>query len=239
MQFHYNLKPGDKLVDKYEVIDFLGSGWEGEVYKIKEIKTGIERAAKLFFHNRNTNDKAIARYAKKLHKLRNCDVLIHYHTLESIEHNGHQVSVFISEYVEGQLLTEYLKSFKGKRLPHFHAVHLLHQLTIGLETIHALGEYHGDLHAENIIVQNVGLTYDLKFVDLYHHGRSNLEKRQHDLLDIVRIFYDALGGQKNYAKHPQWVKYICCGLKQSLILQKFRTVSALRVFLETESWQDY
>jgi hypothetical protein len=53
---------------------------------------------------------------------------------------------------------------------------------------------------------------------------------------MVRIFYDAIGGRKNYAKHPQWVHEICCGLKRSLITNKFKTVSELRIYLETEDW---
>ena len=34
---------------KYKVLSMLGRGWEGEVYKIKEVTTNIERAAKIFF----------------------------------------------------------------------------------------------------------------------------------------------------------------------------------------------
>lgn len=48
----------------------LGSGWEGEVYKILETSTGIECAAKLFYPYRNENNCASKFNAKKLHKLR-------------------------------------------------------------------------------------------------------------------------------------------------------------------------
>ena len=44
----FNLPPGVTIARKYEVLSKLGAGWEGEVYKIREIRTGIERAAKLF-----------------------------------------------------------------------------------------------------------------------------------------------------------------------------------------------
>ena len=66
----FNLSEGRILARKYEVISHLGSGWEGEVYKIRERNTGIERAAKLFFPHRNIRNKTSKFYAKKLHQLR-------------------------------------------------------------------------------------------------------------------------------------------------------------------------
>ena len=39
---------GRVLAGKYEVIERLGKGWEGEVYRLRELATGIERAAKFF-----------------------------------------------------------------------------------------------------------------------------------------------------------------------------------------------
>ena len=49
----FDLAPGRKLAGKFEIISKLGDGWEGEVYKVRENKTKIERAAKLFFPHRN------------------------------------------------------------------------------------------------------------------------------------------------------------------------------------------
>ncbi|MCH8043431.1 MAG: serine/threonine protein kinase, partial [Planctomycetes bacterium] len=39
-----------------------------------------------------------------------------------------------------------------------------------------------------------------------------------------------------YAKHPQQIKTICCGLKRSLILKKYRTAGQLREYLEMMQW---
>jgi len=52
-----------------QVIERLGAGWEGEVYLVKEVLTGIERAAKFFFPHRDPNNKSLIVYAQKLHKL--------------------------------------------------------------------------------------------------------------------------------------------------------------------------
>lgn len=49
----FALASGEILAGKYEVRMRLGRGWEGEVYQIRELATGIDRAAKLFFPRRN------------------------------------------------------------------------------------------------------------------------------------------------------------------------------------------
>ena len=45
----FDIKPGRVLARKYEVIKLLGRGWEGEVYLVREHRTQIERAIKLFY----------------------------------------------------------------------------------------------------------------------------------------------------------------------------------------------
>ncbi len=102
--------------------------------------------------------------------------------------------------------------------------------------IHVGNEYHGDLHTENIIVNRFGLEFDLKMVDMFHWHGSKAANRQDDLCDLIKILYDALGGARYYAQQPATVKQVCCGLKRSLILKKFRTVTQLRKHLETLSW---
>ena len=39
----FGLEPGTVVSDKYQILDLLGRGWEGEVYLIRELSTGIER----------------------------------------------------------------------------------------------------------------------------------------------------------------------------------------------------
>ena len=233
MSYSFDLQPGRILVRNYEVVARLGAGWEGEVYKIRERNTDIERAAKLFYPERNVRNRTANAYAKKLHALRECPVVIQYHFQENISHRRTPVTVLISEFVEGELIEEYLSRQPAKRLHLFQGIHLLHALAAGIESIHLAGQYHGDLHSENIIIRRLGLSYELKFLDLFHLGKAIRENRNEDICDAIRIFYDAIGGMTRYKHHPIEIKQICCGLKRSLILKKFRTASALRVHLET------
>jgi serine/threonine protein kinase len=229
----FELPVDRKIAGKYQIISKLGSGWEGEVYKVIELSTGIERAAKLFFPHRNLKDKASKTYAIKLHKLRYCSLLIQYHTKETIIYQKTPVTVLISEYVDGIPLHEFLKLMVGKRLDPYQGIHLLYALAKGIEEIHLLNEYHGDLHTENIIVNKFGLNFDLKILDLFSFPASKKENTRDDICSLIQIFYECIGGSKRYSAQPQVIKNICCGLKRSLILKKFRTVSHLREHLET------
>lgn len=233
----FKFQPGRILAKKYEVISQLGEGWEGEVYLVRETLTGIERAAKFFYPHRNPKNRAFRFYAGKLHKLRHCPILIQYHTQETIPYRGVPITFLVSEYVEGELLSDFLARQPGHRLTAFQGLHLLHALASGIDSIHHMREYHGDLHTDNIIIQRFGLSYNLKLVDMFHWGAARKENIHDDVCDLIRIFYDAIGGQKYYAKQPHEVKAICCGLKRSLILKKFRSAGQLREHLETMQWR--
>lgn len=231
----FGFHSGRLLINKYEVISLLGKGWEGEVCKVKELATGIERAAKFFFPQRDPKNTRIAWYAKKLHKLRHCDILIQYMTQENLIWRKRQVPFLVSEFVEGMLLSEFLKGRPGKKLTPFEALHLLHRLTIGLQSIHRAREYHGDLHSDNVIVQKFGLGFELKILDLYHWQHPRSENIQDDICDVIKVFYEALGGVKTYNKLPDEIKYICCGKRKNLIKQRFKTTGELRAHIESLS----
>ena len=232
----FNLAAGRILSRKYEVISLLGAGWEGEVYLIRELATGIERTAKIFFPDRNPRDKAVKFYAKKLHKLRHCPIVIQYSAQEHLNIKGLPVSLLISEYVEGELLSQFIQRQPGKRLQPFQALHVLHALAAGMEAVHSIGEYHGDLHSDNIILQRYGLGFDMKLVDLFQSPAPKRQAIQDDTVDMIHIFYEILGGRKHYAKQPAAVKAICNGLKRSLILKKFRSATQLRQYIEVMQW---
>ena len=232
----FGLAPGRVIAGKYEVIASLGAGWEAEVYKLREVDTGIECAGKFFFPERNQRGKTLRTYARKLHKLRDCPILIQYHTSDSFQFRNQRVTFLVSELVEGEVLSQFLARQPGKRIPAFQALHLLHALAKGMESIHHAREYHGDLHPENIIIRRHGISFDLKVLDLYHYGRAQAVDIHDDVCDLIRIFYDAIGGRTHYARQPPVVKNICRGLKRSLILRQFRTAGQLRHFLETMDW---
>ncbi len=228
----------DKVIaNKFVVMEKLGGGWEGEVYKAREISTGIFCAIKFFFPHRNLKNKVANTYAKKLSALSQSPVAINYYTQETIQYKNQSITCFIFEYAEGEILSTFLNRQVGKRVGILQGLQLLHSLTAGVETLHRLGEYHGDLHSDNIVIKRRGLGFDFKLLDMYNWGDSKNLNKAEDICSLIRLFYDAIGGKKQYPKHPPEVKEICMGLKKSLIRKKFRTVSRLKEHIENIDWQ--
>lgn len=232
----FDFPEGRIINGKYEIIELLGAGWEGEVYKLVELNTGVERAAKFFFPHRNIKNKVANQYAKKLHRLSSCPIIINYHNQEIFWHRNHRVTCLVSEYVDAEILSDYVKQEPGRRLSIFHGLQLLHALAAGLESMHRLGEYHGDLHIENVMIRRYGLGFEVKLLDMYQWKDSKRANMVEDICNSVRIFYDAIGGQKFYKKHPIEVKEICLGLRRDLLLKKFKTAGQLREYIENIEW---
>ena len=198
----FDLPAGRVIGGKYVVEGKLGGGWEGEVYKVVEQRTGVHRAAKLFYPQRNHRDRAVRFYAQKLERLRACSLVIQYHHSEQIRSRGEPVTCLISEYVEGELLCDFIARQRGRRLSPFEALHLTYVLARGLEEIHRHREYHGDLHEANVLVRRQGILFDVKAVDFYHWGRPTAAHRRDDVVNLIRLLYDAVGGRSRYAGQP-------------------------------------
>lgn len=229
----YRFPQGKMLGRHYKVVDYLGHGWEGEVYKVEEVATGILRAAKLFYQHRyqNRNLPHIG-YAKKLNRLRSCSIVIQYHHQDMITIKDKPVDFLVSDFVDGIVLSEFIKRQPRKRLLPFEALHLFYALVQGVEQIHFLGEYHGDIHTDNIIVKRKGLTFDVKLIDLLHMGKASKTRIQEDVYNLIDVLYEMLDGNHHYSKLPRHIKKIILGRKSSLISRYFKNAGQLRLFLE-------
>jgi serine/threonine protein kinase len=234
--YAFDLEPGSLLAGKYVIVERLGRGWEGEVYLVRERSTRIERSLKLFFPQRNPGNRTVRQYARKLHKLRGCPILVRYHHQEQVEHEGRLVTLLVSDYVEGEPLADFIKRQPGKRLGFFQSLHLLHDLAVGMEPIHDRREYHGDIHDENIIIRRQGLSFEVRLLDMYNLGKPEAATIRQDVYDMIRVFYDVMGGKRMYASHAPEIKDLCCGLKKTLIDRKFRTAGQLRRYMERMEW---
>src|SRR6266446_2556146 len=202
----FDFPPGRTVAGKYVIERPLGSGWEGEVYVITERVTGIRRAAKFYYPHRDPMGRAAINYARKLDALRHCPILMQYHHQEIAWFKRRKITVVISELVEGQKLSEFLESQPGHRLSTFEALHVLYVLAKGIAPIHARGEYHGDIHDDNIMIRRQGITFDVKLLDFFDLGKPTRGKIQKDVLNLIEVFQSIVGGRESYARQPKVVK---------------------------------
>jgi len=233
----FDLPPGRSLGPHYEVIEFLGGGWEGEVYKVEERRTGIIRAAKLFYDRKDVREEPLLRYARKLYKLRNCPIVIQYHHRGLAKVHGKQIDFLVSDFVDGEMLSTFLNRQKHKRLPTFEALHLLYDLALGVEQIHYLSEYHGDIHSDNIMVKRQGLGFEVRLLDLFDLGRSTREKILRDVIFMIDVLWEMIGGAQGYRQAGPEIRSIIKGRKHSLIARQFANAGHLRVALENLEWE--
>jgi serine/threonine protein kinase len=234
----FALPPGRSLGPHYEVIEFLGGGWEGEVYKVEERRTGIIRAAKLFYDRNDVREAPLLRYARKLYKLRTCPIVIQYHHRGLAKVHGRQIDFLVSDFVDGEMLSTFLNRQKRKRMPTFEALHLLYDLALGVEQIHYLGEYHGDIHSDNIMVKRQGLGFEVRLLDLFDLGRSTKEKILRDVIFMIDVLWEMIGGAQGYRQAGPEIRSIVKGRKHSLIARQFANAGHLRVALENLDWEE-
>ncbi|MHC4994812.1 MAG: protein kinase domain-containing protein [Planctomycetota bacterium] len=238
----FDLPPGRKIGKRYTVVGLIGRGAEGEVYSVEERDTGIVRAAKIYYPHRDPHKRLSVYHARKLNKLRRCPIVLQYHHSEEVMIKRRPALAMISEFCEGIPLWHWVRGRRGGRLEVFTAMHVLHQIACGLEHVHGMGEYHSDVHSENILIRPQGIGFELKLIDFYEWGRPTRAKMQQDIVDSVRVFAEIVGGRDRYAKLPDEAKQICRGMQASRILERFPTIAALRLHLEvfesvTPGWQ--
>ena len=232
----FDFATGRRVASKYEIERPLGSGYEGEVYAIVERSTGIRRAAKFYYPHRDPLGKAAIAYARKLDALRHCPILMQYHHQEVTMVRRKRVIVVISELVEGIKLSEFLNEQPHKRLTTFEALHVLYILAKGISPIHARGEYHGDIHDDNIMIRRQGISFEVKLLDFFDLGRPTRSRIHKDVLNLIQVFQTIVGGRDNYAKQPSVVKEIIRGGKDSLVLARFQSAGDIQHHLETLEW---
>ena len=231
-----DLQVGRKLGSRYRVESLIGQGSEGAVYSVVDMTTGIRRAAKLFGRQADRRGRLSTRHAQKLNRLRYCHIVLQYLHSETVRVKGQSVIALVSELCEGMPLEQFIAQQPGKRMSTFMALNLLQTLVEGLEEVHLAGEYHADVHSQNIMVQPRGVGFEVKLIDFYEWGRTTKSKQQQDILDAIKVFYEMLGGRRVYRRLPDEVKYIIAGLQTKHILNRFPTMSDLSIYLDTFEW---
>ncbi len=145
-----------KTISQYHIIEKLGEGGMGVVYKAEDTKLDRTVALKFLPEHLNASDEDKARFTQEG---KAASALNHPNVCTIYDINEIDGQMFIvMEYVDGQTLRERMGSLSYKQ-----AVEIGIQLADGLAAAHEKGIVHRDIKPENIMVRKDGIAQIMDF----------------------------------------------------------------------------
>jgi eukaryotic-like serine/threonine-protein kinase len=141
------LQPGDLIGARYEILQLLGEGGMGAVYKALDREVERTVALKLIRPELASNPAILARFKQELltaHQVTHKNVIRIY---DIAEVDG--VKFITMEFVEGQDLRHILSD--RDKLPVEEAINIIRQVCLALDAAHTAGIIHRDLKPQNIM----------------------------------------------------------------------------------------
>ena len=150
--FDVRLLPGTLLAGRYRIVNRLGRGGMGEVFRADDLKLGQAVALKFLSAELAGSDDFKARFLTEIKLARQ---VAHPNVGRVYDVGEADGLLFLSmEFVEGEDLASLLKRIG--RLPREKAVQISQQLCAGLAAAHAEGILHRDLKPANVMLDERG-----------------------------------------------------------------------------------
>jgi serine/threonine-protein kinase len=149
-------------IDRYQVIDVLGRGAMGSVYRATHLVLRRDFALKVLFGDYASNKNLIARFhreARVLSKLRHSNIVnvVDFLTTER------GLNVLIMDFLPGKTLAGVIE--ECKTLPPRRAAKITRQIASGLAEAHRMGIVHRDVKPSNVLIMPEGTDEVVKLVD--------------------------------------------------------------------------
>ena len=141
--------PEPKLPERYKLLEELGSGGMGTVYKVFDSVLDKVFALKVLRFNATTNPNEALRFQKEAKAAGNLD---HKNVMKVIDFgiSEEETPYMVLEYVEGKTLKDLIR--EDGPMPLSVAVPVMSQIVEALECAHAQDVIHRDLKSHNIMV---------------------------------------------------------------------------------------
>lgn len=216
MEEFVKYKP-DEMIGNYVVVKRLGKGEEGIVYKVRDNFSGGDRVLKIYHPEVNKLDD-IKKYCKKLEKLSSIDGVIKYYHAGFIDTNNQEKYFYtVMDYFAGEILAD------KKQLPLFRSLKIIKRLVEIVEQCHKVGVYVGDLHGENILIDE---SDNLRIIDVNVKRSLTEENKIEDLVTVCSHFHEIASGVLS----PEIKNLFPKG--KDAILKRYNSVKELRSRME-------
>jgi serine/threonine protein kinase len=158
-----------KTIFHYKILEELGRGGMGEVYKAEDTKLNRQVALKFLSRNPLTSEENKTRF---LQEAKTASVLNHPNicTIHDIQEHDDQQYI-VMEYVDGKTLRAHKRPLSIKQVADIGT-----QVAEGLAAAHSHGIVHRDIKPDNIIVRKDGIVQILDFGLAKLKGGSTLTK---------------------------------------------------------------
>jgi serine/threonine protein kinase len=155
----------DKPIDgKYKIVERLGIGGMGEVFKVEHTFLGSTRVVKIIraqISESSDIHERFLREARMATKVQHPNVAT-LHDFSALPDGSHYM---VWEFIDGENLAQILRR-RGTLAPR-HAVQIAIQALAGLEAIHRAGIVHRDISPENLMITHAADGSDfVKIIDL-------------------------------------------------------------------------
>jgi serine/threonine protein kinase len=144
------LARGTIFADRYEVLEELGKGGMGEVYKVRDKKLDEDIALKVLKPEIAADKGRIERFKNELKFARK---IAHRNVCKMYDLNEEEETPYITmEYVKGEDLKSFIR--KKERLKEKEVIAIAKEVCEGLVEAHRLGVVHRDLKPQNIMIDD-------------------------------------------------------------------------------------
>jgi serine/threonine protein kinase len=145
-------------VGHYTIVEMLGSGGMGDVYRARDTKLGRDVAIKMLAEKFALNREYLSRFTREA---RAASALNHPSIVTIYEIGTHELGPYIAmEYIDGKPLRDVLQ--KGP-LPIYEVLRIATQVASGLAQAHEAGIIHRDLKPSNLMLVKDGRVKILDF----------------------------------------------------------------------------
>jgi eukaryotic-like serine/threonine-protein kinase len=166
---------GRKLDDRYRVLEAIGDGGMGRVFRAEQVSTGRTVALKVLHSELSSVEEIVRRFEREAEVTTR---LSHPRIVKTVEFgNWHGRLYLAMEFLAGRSLAALLDADAGKtggRLPVGRAIAIMRQVLDALEYAHGCGVVHRDLKPENIMVLLARGVFSRECVKLLDFGIARL-----------------------------------------------------------------